>query len=292
MKFEEYGKEVANLKISFTPFEFIESNLFRELSNLYGYIKENYSSLYGKLIQKITSKISEKPHKEHFTNKSEEIIERIAQCEYLSENRDLVIKNLNTFVETLNISPADYKSKREITIPARNFFQSAKDLDYLYLMTLVDIIGKKNAINLFQKIVDNYVMTYDSEQINIFKDLEDMQERFIRFTQNGPFGRVRLISDVEKGRWIKICKNCEKIQTLDNLQELDGELLYAISCYCHIPLARMWNKNFELTLRETIANGDSFCAYVYHDRSQVNEIDHPPKRYFEKVLKKYSVDRK
>ncbi len=286
MKFEEFGKEVPNLEMTFIPFEFIESNFFRELSNFYGYLKENYSSLYRELIQKITSKIKGKPHKEHYTNKSEEIIERIAQCEFLSENQDLVIKHLNIFVNTLNISAADYRTKKEITIPAGNFFQPATDLDYLYLMTLVDITGKENAINVFEEIVDNYVATYDSQQINIFKDLEDMRERFIRFTQNGPFGRVRVMSEVEEGRWIKICKNCEKVQTLDDLQELDGDLLFAISCYCHIPLARMWNKNFELTLRETIAKGDPFCAYVYHDTSQIDEINHPSKGFFEKALKK------
>ena len=127
---------------------------------------------------------------------------------------------------------------------------------------------------------------FDTNQVNIFTDLEDMRQSFIRWTENSPYGRVRLISTVENGKWIKICKNCEKVQNLDSLDKLDGDLMYAISCYCHEPLAKMWNENFVLTLEQSIAKGDSFCSYVYHDKTIVDKIKHPPREFFEKTVEK------
>ncbi len=286
LKFEEYGKEVENLEIKTNPFEFAESNLFKKLDNIYGYIKKKKPDIYDELIRKITLKIKDKPKIGYFTNKTEEILERITQGEFLSENQDLVLIHLNIFVDTLGFTDKEYWQNKEFKIPARNFVHAANDLSYLYLSTLVEIIGKEDAIKLYKETVDNYVKVYDQNQVNIFTDLEDMRQKFIRWTENSPYGRVRLISTVENGHWMKICRNCEKVQNLDNLEELDGDLMYAISCYCHEPLARMWNENFVLTLNETIAKGDSFCSYVYHDKTIVDEIKHPPREFFEKIIEK------
>jgi len=286
MKFEQYGKEVENLEIKTNPFEFAESNLFKKLDNIYGYIKKKRPDIYDELIRKITLKLMEIPKKGNFTSKSEKIVERITQGEFLSENQDLVLIHLNIFVDTLGFTDKEYWQNKEFKIPARNFVHAANDLSYLYLSTLVDIIGKVEAIKLYKETVDNYVKVYDTNQVNIFTDLEDMRQKFIRWTENSPYGRVRLTSTVENGQWIKICRNCEKVQNLDNLEELDGDLMYAISCYCHEPLAKMWNKNFVLTLNETIAKGDPFCSYVYHDKTIVDNIEHPPREFFEEIIKK------
>lgn len=285
MKFEEYGKEVENLEIKTNPYEFVESNLFKKLDNIYGYIKKKRPDIYDELIRNIILKLKEIPKKNYFTSKSEKIVERITQCEKLLENQDLVLKHLNIFVDTLGFTDKEYWQKKEFKIPARNFVHAANNLSYLYLSTLVDIIGKEEAIKLYKETVDNYVKVFDTNQVNIFTDLEDMRQKFIRWTENSPYGRVRLISTVENGQWMKICKNCEKVQNLDKLEELDGDLMYAISCYCHEPLAKMWNENFVLTLNETIAKGDPFCSYVYHDKTIVDKVEHPPREFFEKIIK-------
>ena len=286
MKFEQYGKEIKNLKIQYNPFEFAESNLFKKIDNIFSYIKKNRSDIYSELINKLSTNRKNLPKKEFFNNKSIEIMERIDQSEFLSENQELVLRFLNAFIETQGITEKEYWQKKEIEIPARNFVHSANNLSYLILSTLVGIIGKDEAIKLYKETVDNYVHVFDTNQVNIFTDLEDMRQSFIRWTENSPYGRVRLISTVENGKWIKICKNCEKVQNLDSLDKLDGDLMYAISCYCHEPLAKMWNENFVLTLEQSIAKGDSFCSYVYHDKTIVDKIKHPPREFFEKTVEK------
>ncbi|MGC9780663.1 MAG: hypothetical protein HZR80_15580 [Candidatus Heimdallarchaeota archaeon] len=238
MKFEQHGKEVINLEIKYNPFEFAESNLFKRLSNIYGYVKENKPEIYDELIEKVSQKIKLLPKKDFFTNKSK-VIERIAQCNYLLENQDSVIRHLNIFIDTQGITDSEYWQKNEIKIPAKNFMHSAKDLYFLYITSLVEIIGKENTIEIYKKMIDSYVRKYDTNQLNIFNDLEDMRTRVIRWVDNNPYGRVRLISTVENGRLIEICKNCEKVQYLDDFDELDGDLLYIESCYCHKPLAEM-----------------------------------------------------
>lgn len=286
LKFEQYGKEVENLKIKFNPFEFAESNLFKKIDNIFGYIKRNRADIYSEFIKKLSSNKENLPKKKFFNNITTGIIERINQSEFLSENQDLVLRYLNAFLETQGITDKDYWQKKEIEIPAKNFVHSANNLSYLILSTLVEIIGKDEAVKLYKETVDNYVHVFDANQVNIFTDLEDMRQKFIRWTKNSPYGRVRLLSTVEKGQWMKICKNCEKVQNLDNLDKLDGDLMYAISCYCHEPLAKMWNENFVLTLEQSIAKGDSFCSYVYHDKTIVDKIEHPSREFFEKIIKK------
>ena len=54
MKFEQYGKEVENLEINYNPFDFAESNLFKQLDNTYGYVKENRPEIYEKFYHDIS----------------------------------------------------------------------------------------------------------------------------------------------------------------------------------------------------------------------------------------------
>jgi len=286
MKFEQYGKEVKNLEIKYNPYEFAESNLFKKLDNIFGYIKKNRTEIYSEFIERVSSSEKNLPERKFFTDESTKVVDRIKKSEILSENKELILRFLNAFIETQGITDKEYIQNEEIRIPARNFMHSANDLSYLILSTLVDIIEKDEAVKLYKETVDNYVHVYDTNQVDIFTDLEDMRQKFIRWTENSPYGRVRLLSTVEKGQWIKICKNCEKVQNLDNLEKLDGDLMYAISCYCHEPLAKMWNENFVLTLEQSIAKGDSFCSYVYHDKTIVDKIEHPPREFFEKTLEK------
>ena len=284
MKFDQYGKEVKNLEIKYNPYEFAESNLFKKLDNIFEYIKKNRSDIYSEFIKRLSSSEKNLPEKKLFNDKSSKVIERINKSEILSENKELILQFLNAFIETQGITDKEYMQNEEIKIPARNFMHSANDLSYLILSTLVDIIGKDDAVKLYKETVDNYVHIFDTNQVDIFTDLDDMRQKFIRWTENSPYGRVRLLSTVENGQWMKICKNCEKVQNLDNLEKLDGDLMYAISCYCHEPLAEMWNENFVLTLEQSISKGDSFCSYVYHDKTIVDKIEHPPREFFEKVI--------
>ena len=286
LKFEEYGKEVDNLEIKFNPMDFAESNLFKKISNILGYIKKNRADIYPEFIKRLTVSKVNLPKKKYFDNKTTKIMERISQSEILVENQELILRHLNAFIEAQGITYKEYFKNEEIKIPIKNFTHSANNLSYLYLSTLEGIIGKEEAIKLYKETVDNYVHVFDTNQVNFFTDLEDMRQKFIKWIENDPYGRVRLLSTVENGQWIKICKNCEKVQYLENLEELDGDFMYAISCYCHEPLAEMWNENFVLTLEHTIAKGDPFCSYVYHDKRIVEKIEHPPREYFEKILKK------
>ena len=83
MKFEEYGKEIENLEIKFNPFEFAESNLFKEIDNAFGYIKKKNLDTYSELISRLTSSKKNLPKKEFFNEKTSKIMERINKvCPY------------------------------------------------------------------------------------------------------------------------------------------------------------------------------------------------------------------
>ncbi|NPE08965.1 MAG: hypothetical protein GNW80_11845 [Asgard group archaeon] len=101
MEFEQYGKEVDNLEIKFNPMDFAESNLFKDISNFLGYIKKNRTDIYPELIKRLNASKENLPKNRFFDEKSTKIIERISQCEVLTENKDLVLRYLNAFIEAL-----------------------------------------------------------------------------------------------------------------------------------------------------------------------------------------------
>ncbi len=63
----------------------------------------------------------------------------------------------------------------------------------------------------------------------------------------------------------------------------DRDIFSLTLCYCHFQLAKMWNDNFVLTQEQTIAKGNNYCEYVYHDTTIVEKIEHPSKEFFDDI---------
>jgi len=152
----------------------------------------------------------------------------------------------------------------------------------MHLDTLEELIGKNNTIKLFKKNLDNYINTYDLDQKNIYSDLEDMREKTIEYKKANHYGRVRIFGEVENGQFIIRAENCEKIESIKDLN-IDPDYLDVIVCYCHILLTKFWNENFVLTQDRTIAKGNPYCEYAFHDTTIVDEVRHPPKEFFDNM---------
>jgi len=286
MKFERCGMYKKNLMIKLNANEFLIHNLLRDLENIIAYIKKTSPVILNEFLEKLSVTLKSRV-------KNNEIIhnlkfqEFIADYKNLVKNQDLIKLGFNFFKEILEISEEEIWNNEDADFTSHQMSQAANEFYYLEMKTLIDILGRDEAINYYKQVILNFIHTYDTNQINVYESLEDLRERTIRFLNKGTLGRVRLFSEVENGQLIEICKNCEKVEFLDKELREDKELLYTLCCDVHIPLAKMWNENFVLTLDYTIAKGDSYCTYVYHDTRFVDEIKHHPKEFFDEVVSNF-----
>ena len=288
MKFEQYGIEKENLKIETEPQEFIEHNLLKDLHNLLGFIKKTKPDILKDFIEIFSGKLTSQLKKGSSVNNTTRFLELIKQYANLVEYQDLTKLSLSFFFEKFGISENQFWENKSELFPAKNFHSSANGFYFNQLTTLIDILGKDNAISFYKNHLLKFINTYDTNQKNIYNSLDELRERHIRFISKGTLGRIRLFSNVENGRLIKICKNCEKIEHLDETIRKEKDLLYTIACWVHIPLAEMWNDNFVLTLNDCIAKGDSFCTYVYHDKRINKELKYPTKSFLDNMVQSIS----
>ena len=287
MIFNEYGTKVIDLKIELDLNEFLIHNLLKDLQNTIYYINKTKLEILKEFIQKLTMKLKDKTDIKSSINNEQKFLEFINPYENLIEHLDLTKVAFNFFLERLEIPEIKIWEGAIENFTPKQMHQSAIEFYFCQLNTLLDILGRDEAIDYYKKIILNFIHTYDRNQLNVYKSLEDMRDSNIRFLEKGSYGRIRLISDVKNGRLIEICKNCEKVEFLDEFLRKDGELLYTICCAVHIPLAEMWNENFVLTLNHTIAKGDPYCTYVYHDTRFVDEIKQLPKDFINEVISNF-----
>ncbi|NHK32604.1 MAG: hypothetical protein FK730_14720 [Asgard group archaeon] len=276
MKIEEYGEYKENLTIKIKPQEFIEHNLLKDLQNIIGYIKKNKSIIFKEFLEQFTEKLKSQTKNQFSIIDKSKFSGLISQYDNLIKHQDITKLSLNYFLEKLSITEKQFWENNETHFPAKNFHNSANGFYFNQLTTLVELLGKDDAIAFYRDILRNFLRTYDLNQKDIHSSLEEMREKHIRFISRGIFGRVRVFSEVVNGKLIMICKNCEKVEHLDESIRKEPELLYNLTCWVHIPLAELWNENFELKIEDCIAKGDSFCTYIYRDKREVEKIKQQP----------------
>ena len=197
-------------------------------------------------------------------------------------------KHLNFFIQTLNIDEDTLWDDQKIDFQVKCFMESVFTLFYNHADSLVKILGKEEGMKFFRRHIDNFNNTINARnQKDIYENLNDLREKQTKWLSNNPYGRVRVFSEVKDGRLIRICMNCEKFDALENSRFKDKEIFYSVMCYMHIPLVKVWNKNLVLTLDSRVINGNSYCAYVYHDQRIVKDIIHPSKEFLDEIWIKY-----
>ena len=288
MRFEVVGQEKEKVTITISPLDLAKSDIFEMLSLLLEKIKTENKEILHLFIDIVSKSLEKMMKNEHFTSENSRLREEISTYKQLEDYYDFVRKHLNFFIETLDINEDLLWKNERISFDDKNFMESVFCQFYTHLASLIELLGKENAIDFYKEHVDNFNYTINARnQKNIYKDLSDLREKQIKWLQNNPYGRVRIFSDVRDGKLIRICKNCEKLNALKDSGLKDKQILYAIMCYMHIPLAKVWNKNIILTLDSRVVDESPYCVYVYHDTRITKEIIHPSKKFLDEMWLKY-----
>ena len=289
MKFEEFGNIIENVSITASPLALAESDIFNVLKLLMQKIKDEKPEILQTFIDTVTIKLLKKTKNKYFQKESKRLSDEISKYEGLSENHDFVKLHLNYMIEILGINEDQFWKNEKTAFPSDNFMKSLFVLFYIHHVSLNELLGRKEGIKFYRESVDKYNYVINAIlQKDRDKDLNSMREADKEWLPRNTYGRIRLYSEVIDGRLIKICKNCEKFSALKNTEiASDKELFYNILCYMHIPLAKVWNENFDLSIMKSLALGDPYCAYIYTDKSEVEKIEPVTNEFLDEIWEKY-----
>ena len=240
--------------------------IFGRLDCLRGYILLNKREIHQEYVEKLKQKLQTLVAEEHFENRDLDIFTLTKKYDNLLDQQELVKLHMSFFIQILQITEEQFWRSASIQIPNRNFHRSAILLEYNQMLVArarAEIIGREEAIDLYKKHTDRYIIIHDTPILNKIEDLETMRRRTVEFLKRGAYGRVHIVSDVEDGRYIVRRENCEKIETISDLE--DREFVYTISCHSDFQVTKLYNENFVLTRRYTLIEGAPYCDMVYHD---------------------------
>jgi len=287
MKFEEFGNKVKEVRIATKPQDLAESNIYFVLSNLLGIIKKEHSEIFDQFIEKTFQKLRSLLEERNFKDQKNQLSKILKQYKHLEDQLEFVKEHLNYFIGILGITEDQFWENEKLDYAVDNFMLSLYALFYVQLESLIELLTQDKAIKFYRKTVNSYNQIYNAiHQKGWYSNLTEMREKETKWLENNPYGRFRIYSEVKNGQLIRLCRNCEKFDSLKNSFLVDKEILYEILCYMHIPLARVWNDHINLSIIKSKALGDKYCAYIYTDEREVEKIVLPTNEFLDEIWEK------
>ncbi|NPE08966.1 MAG: hypothetical protein GNW80_11850 [Asgard group archaeon] len=285
MKFVKVGQEIEIPKATLPPIALAESNVFEILTLLLGKIKKEKSNSYQLFVENVTDKLLSNTKNIGFKREDGKLTQTLEKYKHLLENYNLVRLHLNYLIDGLGLTEEVFWENQKTSFPIESFIPSILIQFYYHLISLIELLGRDPALKFYQEFVDKYNETVNARnQANIHKSLDEMREEHLEWMKTNPYGRIRVFGEVKDGQLIRICNNCEKYFSLRNHEMAnDKEIFYTLLCFMHIPLARVWNPNFVLTIEKSLARGDPYCAYIYNDMRKRKDAQPPTKEYLDEV---------
>ena len=285
MKLEEFGNRLEEVIFSASPITLAENNIFNVLMLLLKKVKNEKPEIYQPFVTNVAKKIQKKTDNKSFKKEAEKLSKEISQYENLAENFNLVRLHLNYMIDILGITEEQFWKNEKIAFSSEKFMTSLYVLFYYQVVTLNELLGRQTGIKFYKESIDIYNEIINARnQKDIHENLDTMREESTEWMKINPYGRIRLYSEVKDGQLVQLCRNCEKFTELQKTELVsDKELFYLVLCYMHVPLAKVWNENFVLTLEKSLALGDLYCSYVYTDKRIAKEVKPPSKDYLDEI---------
>ncbi|NHJ49058.1 MAG: hypothetical protein FK733_14825 [Asgard group archaeon] len=289
MKFSKYGNKIDNPKDTIPPLDFAKSDVFCTLNILLRKLKAEKPGIYQSFKEKVTEALNKEIQQDYFENHQDRIDDLLTQYDYLKEESEFVRLHLSFQLQTLQISVEELFENQKTAFPTTNFIPSSFGLFFFQVTALIELLGREQGLKFFQEFIDAYNIEINAiYQKDRFTDLQEFRTRHTKWIQKNPYGRFQILSYVENDQLINLHINCEKYNSMIQTKfGQDKEILFTIMCYMHKPLARVWNENIRLELNKSLALGDNFCSYIYHDVRNESGIKQFSDEYLEKVWEEH-----
>lgn len=162
-----------------------------------------------------------------------------------------------------------------ISADAKQYLRGYLFIGYYLAKAFEPQLSKKGAIEVFQKIRDEFTRTVP------FEKAEHVSEFVFGGEGTGAFKNAFIITEftIDEGKsGAKVCK-CKWAEVMKELN--DPDFAYAVACHYDFEAAKMHNPAFHLTRSGTLIQGRPYCDFVWHDTRLDAAIKHPGKEFWE-----------
>jgi hypothetical protein len=268
---------------SMKPLDKAEEFILRRLNCLLEYVLVRNPEVYYDFLTLLNQETKKLIHKEYSKFETYTIKKMVSKYINFRDQLEMVIQQFRYYAQNLGVNEKQFNENEEIQVSLEQFTQSVVFSEYLWVSSLANLIGKEEAGMMYRGAIERYVIKYDTGNIPHYDTLEEMRDAFLKFTDSGALGRLRVSSNVENGVWIFRCDNCEKVEALGDISGLDRDILHSVQCSADYQVTRLFNDNFVMTRSHTIAKGDPYCDWVYHDLRYDKKLEHPSKEFMDSI---------
>ncbi|MFX0061694.1 MAG: L-2-amino-thiazoline-4-carboxylic acid hydrolase [Candidatus Hermodarchaeota archaeon] len=284
IKAKRYGKYSPDRqeKNRYKSVELFELAIFYRFNHLLEFLNELDPKIHQRFISQHTSTIRSMVETNYVQEKAIDLPKILEKFEHLQNYPDLAELVFNLTIKLYNLPPETNWEGEEIEILAKNFYRGLLFQAYYQLLTLTELMNRKEAIDLFIKHGEVYVLTHP----RVSKI--DALEEFWKSTTDLADGdeEVRIISEIINGKFIIRRETCLWSEILKEAE--DSELAYFVCCYGDYVSCKARNEHFVLTRNHSLLQGYAYCDKVFHDIRIDPDISHPSKEFFDKYGQKYN----
>ncbi|NHK30032.1 MAG: hypothetical protein FK730_01685 [Asgard group archaeon] len=278
MKFYKFEAHTTNKIYKIKPMEFFNKEIYKRLDFLLGFVKKYNEKIFEDYVNQM---IVDFQSLSEFSSLGNYTISNLANYKNISSNMKITQLHGDLLRQILGISPEEANSDNEIEVPSRIYWRAVILPKIYQLISLVNTIGRKKAIELFKKYLDQYYVHIKSS----FKHYETLDELFKESFEEASKSTDNeftvTCSTVKNGIYINRNDNCPAVEALDDFE--DKELIYVVICYPDFKWAEMTNEHFVMTRKHTVAEGDPYCDKVFHDKRIDKELKHPSKEFIDSM---------
>jgi hypothetical protein len=282
MKFYRVGEFKDNVLekiVEINPNEMLPRFLLDRLDYLIGFISEKSPENADRFVKNLERKYLELLKSSTPSKYDLDLKELIADKENLSNHQSLAEAALNYYILTLNL-PSECMLDRTIKVVNRNYHQAFLHPRYYNLLTLIETVGREEAIRLWKRFFTQYIIDNRKPRDTPFVDLETMlAERMAAVDEDNPSDWVVVRGMIADGKYAFRNDNCLWVDSLEDLP--DSEIKYYVCCYGDYEGAKNQHESIIMTMEHTIAQGDPYCSRVLHDTRVDYDLRHPQKEFWD-----------
>jgi len=285
MKFYRVGEfkdNVLEKNVEINPSEMFPRFILNRLDYLIGFISERSHDNVGRFTKNLEEKYRKLAKSDHLTKYNLDLKTIIADKDNLSSHQSLVGAALNYYIQVLNL-PDGSKWDETVEVVNRNYHQAFLHPRYYNLQTLIETLGREEAISLWKRFFTQFIIDRDRPPRETpFVDLETLlAERMAAVDEENPSDWVVIRGIIADGKYAFRNDNCLWVDSLDDFN--DSEIKYFVCCYGDYEGAKDHHESIVLTMEHTIAQGDPYCSRVMHDTRVDYDLRHPSKEFWDNM---------
>jgi len=277
----EFKENVLDGTVGINPKEQAPQFVLSRLNYLLGFLRERSPDNIDAFTKNLEKRYQKLVKTDYIKENSVDLSDLIADFKNLVDYTSLIYAVMNYYFQVLDFSDESAWDEN-IVVVNRNYHQSFLHPRYYNLLTLIETVGREEAISLWKRFFTQFVIYDRVPREKPFVDLETfLADRTAAVDENNPSDWVVVRGMIADGKYAFRNDNCFWVESLDDLP--DSEIKYYVCCYGDYEGARDHHESIVLTMEHTIAQGDPYCSRVMHDTRVDYDLRHPPKEFWDNM---------